>query len=216
MRRSTPASRTSDAPSAVRSKPSTCSTVRARLRLGGGPGIHSASNAVEPRVETTAPGRRICETPAYARGARKTPPRPQRSIIGAGSGGSMISRRNKSQRCAARKAGDARYVSAAPAACLWITATPKATFVHCSARPATPSSAGTKRRPTPSFDSNATSRHIAADKPCHADVLLEIANGPLSDGALERQGKPLDAVPGAHSATEGTDHNPPNLGPAKV
>lgn len=58
----------------------------------------------------------------------------------------------------------------------WIIATRRAMFDHCCARPAIPFSAGMRRRPTRSSASSATSTPTVADQPCHADVLLELAN----------------------------------------
>lgn len=189
MRPSTSPIRTDTVQNARRSRRSISSTERPPRPLAAGRGIHSVSSAGARLAETTEPHLRTSAISAYKRGAATTPPRLRTWIGENTSSKSTVCLQSTSRPCALAKAESARSASEQHRASSWITATPRATSGLCSARRATRFSVGTRRRPTRFFASSGISKLTAPslDQPCHADILLEIANGPLSDGAPTRQ-----------------------------
>lgn len=170
--------RTSGAQGVGRPKSFRFSTARTPAPRAGGRGIAIASSVVARPALITVPQAAINATRAFGRGDSRTPVRRPMLTSVEASKGNTVCRWSKLRRCASLKAGNAQYVSASHRGCLLTIAIPKGTSGPCFARRATRFLAGMKRRQTPSFNFNATSRRTrkSSEHPCHADVLLELAN----------------------------------------
>lgn len=180
MKRSTSSLHTSCVAPAERSKRYLSSTARRPRRHGAGLGIAIASNAEGLRAGTTAPRQKISAMLGCALGASRIQRQRPSSMLGGISNRNTASRRMRSIACVALKADAALSASGKQPGFLSTTATPKGTSDLCSARPATHSSGGTSgRRARSSSSKNTWNRTASSGQPCHADVLLEIANAPL-------------------------------------
>ena len=178
MKRNTCPTPTSFADLAAKSKMSLSSTERTHEPPEAGHGTAIALNVVALPAETMGPHPRRHETPGFGNGGR-TIPRQLRVLMP-----SATSSKNtgwpprKSRPCVICRAVGAQSASGKPVASSWTTATLKATSERCFARPVTPSSAGMSARLTLCSSSNAMWKSTAAKPgtPCHADVLMEMAN----------------------------------------
>lgn len=180
MKRSTCPTLTSAAALAVKSKRSLSFTEKTRERREVGHGTATALSAVERPVETMGPHLKRRETPGFGSGG-KTIPRQQRALMPSATlSKNMVCPPRTSKSCALRRTVGAQSVDGKPVAYSWIIAIRRVTYGRCFARPATPFSAGTSARPALSSNSNATWKSTAASPcaPCHADVMLELANAP--------------------------------------
>ena len=169
--------RTNDAPPAERLSQSRFSIARPRERRAGGRGIRTALSAGAPPAEITAQLPSHCATSAFAHGVGRTLTRRSAWTSAVTCGPLTASARMMLSGCMSIRMAVAPSASVRQSACSWITVTPKVTFAHCSVRPATRSLVGTKRRPIRScaFKSIWLPTNDSGE-PCHADVLLEIAN----------------------------------------
>lgn len=169
---------TSFAGLAERSKRFPSSTARTLKPRADGRGIATALSAVARPAEIMGPRPRMPETLDCESGARTILRRPRVSMPSATSRKNTDLARKRSRLCGLPNIGDAQSVTVRPAAYSWITATQRGTSERCFARPATRSLAGMNGKPAPSSSSNSMWRSTAVrpGQPCHADVLLEIAN----------------------------------------
>lgn len=176
MKKNIAPTHTSDARNVRGSRLSHSSIGRIPQRRGGGHGIAIASNVGALRALITPPRTKISGTPGCEHGARRIRSR-LAAPIGASAWPNTALPRNKSHRCVMPKADAARYVSVPHRGSSLITAISKVTSDRFSARHATRFSAGTNGRPKRSCVFNDISRRtLSASQPCHADVLLELAN----------------------------------------
>mgnify|MGYP001393555160 CR=1 FL=1 len=160
---------------AMQSKRSISSTASARGLRAAGRGIAIVSNAGARRAAIMEPRARTLGTLGYANGAARTPAKPRAWTRGGGSNRSTVCRPHMWMRCASARADVAPSVAALRLASSSITVTRRGMSARCSVRHATPFSAGTRRRLTQSCAFSGTWRRTAADQPCHADMLLELA-----------------------------------------
>lgn len=161
----------------ARSKKCPCSIARTRGLREDGHGTATASNADAQLVATMAHHQKRPGTPAFASGERTT----QKPLPGSTRSGTLSRstafRPERLKPCVRPKMAAAQSAGVRPVGCSWITATQRGTFARFSARPATPSLVGTSGRPARSSSFSGMSRRTDDSAPCHADVLLEIANG---------------------------------------
>ncbi len=172
---------TSDARNALRSRLSRYSIEKERGPRGGGHGTAFVSSAGALSASSMGPLPRNCATQGFARGVGRTL-QPRQTKIGAlGSVRPTGSRRPMWHGCVSYKADAALFAKKQRAGSSLIIATPKATSAPCSAKPVIRSSAGTRRRPIRSSNFRDIWLRTSLDQPCHADVLLELAN-PVDTG----------------------------------
>jgi hypothetical protein len=177
MSPSTSPTRISDAALAPLLRRLICSTGRRPLRLADGRGIRIASSAAARPAESTVLAQKNCETLACETGGGAIPLPLQKSISAGTLNKNMALRLSRLKLCERPKAEAALSASGAPRDYSWITAISRGISAPYSARHAIRSSDGTRRRRTQSCASRATSKPIdRLSAPCHADVLLEIAN----------------------------------------
>lgn len=176
MKRNTFHTHTSDAQPVTPSNLFRCSTGRTPQPRADGLGIAIASNADGQRVETMGLPLGKRATQGSRSGVRKTPRPPLATIKKRASKGNTGSRQSMLSKCGMPNKDAALSASARLLACSWITATPKAMSGLCFARRATRFLGGTKRRPKQSSSFRSTYRLTVNNQPCHADVLLELAN----------------------------------------
>lgn len=163
-------------PPAVQSRMFPSSTGRTPEQREAGHGIAIALIAAGLPAETMGRRLKMLAMLGSKIGEGRIPPLPLGSISVSASSKSMASRQSKSRKCGPHRADVAPSASARHRVSSWITATRKVTSARCFARPVTPSWVGMKRRRTRSLSSSDMWKRIAADQPCHADVLLELAN----------------------------------------
>lgn len=148
---------------------------RTPQRHGAGLGIATVSNAgaliAPPMGQLTG----IDEMLGSRLGELATQGRRLTTISVPDSKRSMASRSRMLRQCGRSRRANARSVNDQRNACSSITATSKDTFAPCFVRPATRSLAGMRKRPMRSCGFKPTS--LATQNSCHADVLLELANG---------------------------------------
>lgn len=179
MKRNTCPTLTNAAAPAARSKRYLFSTERTRALLEAGRGIATAFSAEDLHVESMGRHPKTPATPDFESGGKTIPRRQRAWTRSAALSRNMDYRPMRLRPCDPHKAGGAQSVSDRPVACLSITAIRKGTSGRCYARPAIPFSAGMNGKPALCSSSSNTwkSTAVRLDQPCHADVLLEIANG---------------------------------------
>lgn len=177
MKLSTLPLRTKAARSAAQSRWCRCFIARQPRPREAGLGIATASNAGASPAQNMGRQTATIGTLGCAHGDSKIHrPQPRMTNAHALSANTGCLNRRLTL-CALRRAVSALYVNDQRPVYSSIIATPKAMSAHYSVKHATHSSAGTNARPTPFSAFSDTSRHTPnPDEPCHADVLLEIAN----------------------------------------
>lgn len=178
MRQNTFLIPTSFAGPAARSKRSRYSIERTPGRLGDGHGTVTALNAGVQRVENIVQGRGMREMRAFVSGV-KAIRKPQHNLTQRNvlSKNTAFHQMTLTQ-CDNLKGDGARFATAKPSACSLITATPKGTSERSYAKHAIPSLVGMSARQALSSNSKDTWNITACNQPCHADVLLRLANEP--------------------------------------
>ena len=141
-----------------------------------GLGTASVSSAGAWRVETMERRRKRHVTPASRSGASKTPAQLRISTSEGTFRENTAFQPLKSNGCVRRKEADAPFASELRLGFSLTIATPKAMCGRFFVRPAIHFLAGTRRRPARSSSSRVTLPRTRVDAPCHADVLLELAN----------------------------------------
>lgn len=172
---------TNTAQVARKSKRSIFSIARRRTQRVAGLGIASALNAVVLIAGTTVRVQKNYAMRDSGNGGKKILSPLGLSIKDGTLSRNMACHHNRLRRCVSTKTEGAPFANAERPDFSWTIAIPRGTSGHCFAKPAIRSLDGTKRRPTLSFGSNATSMLIADNAPCHADVLLEVANRPVCE-----------------------------------
>lgn len=170
----------SAAPNAARQRLFPSSTARTPQQRGVGRGIAIVLNAGGPHAPHTAPLAGTSATPAFARGVLIILRLQQRTTSALGSSENMDCQKIRLKRCVPHSMENVPFVSAPHPDYSWTIATRRAMRAPFSVRRATRSSVGTSARPIPFCGSSDTSTRTTSDRPCHADVLLEIANRPVS------------------------------------
>lgn len=177
MRRNTSPSPTSDVQNVERSNLCLSSTERKQKLSAVGLGIVTVSNAAARRVPTMGPLTKTSETHDFGSGERTIRPQLSSSIGVSDSPRSMDSPMSSSLLCERLKLAVAQFVVASRPAYSSIIAISRDTSGRSCAKRATLSSAGTSERLKQSYASRGTSRRtLPNSQPCHADVLLELAN----------------------------------------
>lgn len=167
-------SRTRSARSAEQSRPFLCS-IESRPKLRAvGLGTRTVLSAAGRRAGITRLLPRISEMQGSERGDNVIPWRHQNSIS-VSVLQVMVCRKKTLRRCVERKTVNALFAGAPRNGYSSTIATQKVPCADCSAKRAIHSSAGTNERRKPFLGSSAISIAIEC-QPCHADVLLEIAN----------------------------------------
>lgn len=162
---------------AVPLRPSTSSTARQPARREVGHGTVSASNVDAMRARLTVRAAKMCGTLGCESGGAKIQRRLLALMRAAALNRSTDSRLSRLRRCGSGKAAAARSVHGQHRAFSWIIATRRGMSAHSSAKRAIHSLDGMRRKQIRSFDFRDIWRIIArSDQPCHADVLLEMAN----------------------------------------
>lgn len=192
MRRSTFLIRTSVAKPAIPSRLSRCSTKRRPELFADGRGTPTASNAdVRPAVNMAAAAKSYAIF-VSANGDDHIQAQRQASISDGDLRRNTGSRLMRLNGCARPRMGAARSATEGHRDYSSIIAIPKDMFERFFARLAIHSWGGTKGRLTRSCASKNTLRRIITDQPCHADLLLMLANrrkAPLDiNGFLARYG----------------------------
>lgn len=184
MRRNISPTPTSDARNVAALRPYRSFTAKQPRRHDGGHGIaivlSVAVRSVQHMVRLTA----ILEMPGSAHGALRTQLPLEGSIKRRGSKGPTEFQRAMLKLCAYRSLDAVQYANGQRSDYLLTTVTQPGKCAPSFARPAIRSLDGTSVRQKPSLDSRSTSRAtLNLNQPCHADILLEIANaGEPSEG----------------------------------
>ena len=176
MKRNTCLTLTNCAAPAKRSKKFPSSIEKTRARLAAGSGTAIALSVGGLLVGTMRHPRKRRGTRDCGNGGRTIQKQRLSLMQSAGSNGSMVLPPKKLSLCGLLRVGAAPSAIGRPVGYSWTTATPRGTSVRFSVRPATPSSDGMSARPTRSSSFSAMWKNIGADQPCHADVLLRLAN----------------------------------------
>lgn len=167
---------TGGVPNAKPSRPWIYSIARLPRPLVVGHGIANVSNADALIAENMGPTQRSCATPVCGLGEKRTPLLRQQSTNGVTFNKNTACRRIRWKRCAVTRPALAPSASVEQPVYLSTIVIPRVTYERCFAKRATRSWVGTKKKQTPFCGSSNTLRRIANSKPCHADVLLELAN----------------------------------------
>ena len=177
MRRNTKPTLISAARNAITSKPFHCSIEREQERHADGLGIATASNVGVRLVLYMGHLIVTIEMRDSALGGSIIPEQPARKIKKPDSIAVMDLLRSTWKRCENNKKGVAQFVSAKPQGYLSIIAIRLGVCVPSSVKRAIRSLVGTNEKREQSYGSRHISTYIRKlDQPCHADVLLEIAN----------------------------------------
>lgn len=176
MKRNTCLILISSADLVARPKKFRCSIEKTPRQLVVGHGTAIALSADGPPAESMVPGQKISEMPACVNGARATQ-RPQHNSTqrNASSRNTGFHRMRLTQ-CGKPKGGDARSATVKPADYLLTTAIPRVTSAPFSVRPVIRSLVGMSARPTRFSNFKDMWSSTASNQPCHADVLLRLAN----------------------------------------
>jgi len=168
---------TSGVRGAIPSRSYRCSIGRTLRQRAGGLGIATASNAGEQLVRIMGRQTETSVMLGFVGGVSEIQRRQRRTTSADASNRNMASPSSESKKCGQRKMGSAPSANAPPRACLWITATRKGTSAVYCARRAIRFLVGTSGKRIRSFAFNTTSKGtLENSQPCHADVLLELAN----------------------------------------
>ncbi len=187
MKRNTFPIRTSAVRSAKLSNLFPYSTERIPQRRVVGRGIAIASSAGAITARITARRTATSETLGSRHGELGIRKQLRKTISALALNRNTGSQSKTWRSCERASKGNAPFASDRRSVCLWITAIQRDTFGPCFVRRATRSSVGTRRKQTQSCAFKTMLRVTQNNQPCHADVLLEIANAvPLQDRAEDR------------------------------
>lgn len=182
MKRSMRHSPTRDVQPVIASARCQCSIASAHRRLADGHGTLSVLSADDRPAKNMARHTRLPATHACGDGAKPIHRLQKRRIAVRISKRNMACRQNRLSQCEKRKGESVPSVIGSRRVYLLTTATPAARFAAYFVKRATRFLAGTRARLNTSFDSRSIC-WVDKDKPCHADVLLEIANQPSGGAA---------------------------------